>query len=180
MCGGGGASNSSESKGGRGRGGFGAGNRTKKQATEIKERQERDGTGSSIIRTPKGKVEQAFSEALAGFVGNTLGGAVGGPVAGPALGLGASAALKRLARENNFIDRDSKTGELINKPDKGGSGEKAGDRSRKLLAGSGKKKSKKLTTTAAPRSAAKGSGRSGTVIAGKAIAEDKLKTKLGQ
>ena len=161
MCGGGGSSSGGESNIARG------------------------GRGSNIAEKKKSKTEMAFGQGLSKFVGSMLGGAVGGP-AGAFAG---SKFLGNIAKGSTTNEINLSTGRSTAGSGAGPSGDDNSGSGGGLLlaqqeAAAKTAASEKTAATAAAKEAQRkksaATTKARTILAGKKIAEDKLKTKLGQ
>ena len=134
----------------------------------------RGGRGSNIAERRKSETAQKIQDTLAGFAGSVIGGPFGGFLAGEA------------SKRANTTEINLRTGlGTASSAPSGLDRDTAGDKSRTLLASAGTPKersAKIMADTQDKRKKAKSSvsARAGTILAGRKIAEDKLKTKLGQ
>ena len=141
----------------------------------------RGGRGSNIAEKKKGKTEMAFSTGLSKFVGSMLGGAV----AGPAGSLAGSKFLGDIAKGSTTSEINLATGRSTAGPGAGPSGDnntpEAALIARQQAAATEEKAAATVATKESKRKkAAQGTTKASTILAGRKIAEDKLKTKLGQ
>ena len=133
----------------------------------------RGGRGSNIAERRKSETAQTIQNAMAGFAGSMI---------FPGGGL----ALTELSKRANTTEINLRTGlGTASSAPSGLDRDSAGDKSRTLLASAGTPKersAKIMADTQDKRKKAKSSvsARAGTILAGRKIAEDKLKTKLGQ
>ena len=146
------------------------------------------GRGSNIAEKKKSKTEMAIGQGISKFAGSLLGGAIGG-VPGSIAG---SKAFSSLASSNPNTTIDLRTGKSTAGPGAGASGDENTARVFPLLSADTKDKEAAATATAATAKAAEdkkakaaalknaGGTKTKTVLAGAKIAEEKLKTKLGQ
>ena len=144
----------------------------------------RGGRGSLIAEKKKSPTEQAFSTGLSKFVGSMLGGAVGGP-AGAVAG---SKFLGDIAKGSTTREINLATGKSTAGPGAGPSGDAGEERTRLALVqdaaaktvATEEKAAATAATTTKRKKAAAGTTKASTILAGRKIAEEKLKTKLGQ
>lgn len=139
------------------------------------------GRGSTVGETAKSSAQQGLSDAAAGFAGNALGTAVGGPVGGLIGGRFA----KSLSAADNTNEIDLSTGKSTAKPG-------MTDRTNSTNSGAAVALLSKndtpvdlastVNTEASSTDSSSSSSskpKTATILAGRGIAKDKLKTRLG-